>query len=79
MFVQIGSFKRIAKQAMGRGSYDDLFGAGQCLQPCRKFGCAAYRQLCPAPAPAGSPTTTGPVAMPIRTARSSVHEVRFTV
>ena len=50
--------------------------------PCRRaarLGVLPTASFDWSPAPAGSPTTTGPVAMPMRTDKSSVDEARLTV
>ena len=45
MLAKIAQFKRIAGQAAGRGSDDDLIGSGQSLQTRGEVGRAAHRQL----------------------------------
>ena len=45
MFAEIGQFERVADQATGRGSDDDLVGGGQSLQTRGEIGRAAHRQL----------------------------------
>ena len=51
-------------------------------KPCRRaarLGVLPTASFDWSPEPAVSPTTTGPVAMPIRTERSSVDDARLTV
>ena len=50
--------------------------------PCRRaarLGVLPTASFDWSPVPAGSPTTTGPVAMPMRTDKSSVDDARLTV
>jgi hypothetical protein len=75
----VGQLKRGADQSAGRDSDDDLAGGGQSLQMRGEIWCAAHRELEWPPTPVCSPTTTEPVAMPIRTDKFSVERRQLTV
>ena len=74
--TEVAQPEQVGDQAAGHAGEDDLSGLRKRLQARREVGVSPTTACsCAEPSPTRSPTTTSPVAMPIRTASGTVPRV----